>query len=433
MRALARDRQGRHATAEALQIDLETFARDARLSISPVELGRTVDELCPPEPAPEELEAAVDADAARLPEASPVSRSRARDLGRALVRWRLALVLAVPLIAAGGLAWRAFAPGLRCGDGVVDAGEQCDDGNDRDSDGCLRSCRFPRCGDGLVRAGVEECDPAAPGAAASCSSNCLRCGGDGASFAHPETGHCYTLVATPAPWSRARTNCGLAGGYLATYATSRETREVFDALVVRSRAPLWMSRFRAIERESGGVWDNDERLPAASLFRIWDGPPAEPEGCFLQIPRMGVDQQNPAVVWRATPCSEPAPYLCEREGWIIRPRDNHAYRLFRLGHTWKAAEEACRKIGAHLVTVGDADEESFVEANFAGTRWLGGSDLQEEGKFRWVTGEPFTFGDWAPREPDQSTGDDDCLALDVDGVWHDRRCGMGNAFVCEAE
>ena len=46
-----------------------------------------------------------------------------------------------------------------CGDGHIQAGvEQCDDANDVDSDGCLSSCRLPTCGDGVVQAGVEECD-----------------------------------------------------------------------------------------------------------------------------------------------------------------------------------------------------------------------------------------------------------------------------------
>ncbi|MBK7402359.1 MAG: DUF4215 domain-containing protein [Myxococcales bacterium] len=45
-----------------------------------------------------------------------------------------------------------------CGDGVVQTGEQCDDGNTDDTDGCLSSCAKASCGDGKVQAGVEECD-----------------------------------------------------------------------------------------------------------------------------------------------------------------------------------------------------------------------------------------------------------------------------------
>jgi cysteine-rich repeat protein len=49
-----------------------------------------------------------------------------------------------------------------CGDSVVDAtfGEQCDDGvNDNSYGGCSDTCKLgPRCGDGFTNGGGEECD-----------------------------------------------------------------------------------------------------------------------------------------------------------------------------------------------------------------------------------------------------------------------------------
>src|SRR6187549_3107484 len=49
-----------------------------------------------------------------------------------------------------------------CGDGVVDEGEVCDDGNTAEDDGCSPTCQReeparPRCGDGALDAG-EACD-----------------------------------------------------------------------------------------------------------------------------------------------------------------------------------------------------------------------------------------------------------------------------------
>ena len=44
-----------------------------------------------------------------------------------------------------------------CGDGMVDPGEQCDDGNDVNDDGCRNDCTIPVCGDGMVDPG-EQCD-----------------------------------------------------------------------------------------------------------------------------------------------------------------------------------------------------------------------------------------------------------------------------------
>ena len=63
-------------------------------------------------------------------------------------------------------------PEPACGDGVVQAGEECDDGNDAENDDCLPSCLAASCGDGVVWDGVEQCDDdnVVP---SSCPSNCL--------------------------------------------------------------------------------------------------------------------------------------------------------------------------------------------------------------------------------------------------------------------
>ncbi len=72
----------------------------------------------------------------------------------------------------------------RCGNGVVDGprGEQCDDGNLVDGDDCQATCLRPACGDGIVDAQYfETCDLGADNstaADAACRPNCQprRCG-----------------------------------------------------------------------------------------------------------------------------------------------------------------------------------------------------------------------------------------------------------------
>ena len=56
----------------------------------------------------------------------------------------LLLTLAGLLLACGGSAGPALeARGPACGNGIVEAGEECDDGNASNDDGCLVSCYAP--------------------------------------------------------------------------------------------------------------------------------------------------------------------------------------------------------------------------------------------------------------------------------------------------
>jgi len=45
-----------------------------------------------------------------------------------------------------------------CGDGNLDPGEECDDGDENSSNACVAGCVPASCGDGFVRSGFEGCD-----------------------------------------------------------------------------------------------------------------------------------------------------------------------------------------------------------------------------------------------------------------------------------
>lgn len=66
---------------------------------------------------------------------------------------------------------------LACGDGVVDAGEGCDDGNTADGDGCSATCAVetanPLCGNGTLETG-EECDDGNLASGDGCSAACAN-------------------------------------------------------------------------------------------------------------------------------------------------------------------------------------------------------------------------------------------------------------------
>ncbi|MCA9391199.1 MAG: IPT/TIG domain-containing protein [Candidatus Magasanikbacteria bacterium] len=76
--------------------------------------------------------------------------------------------------------WSGCKPVGSCGDGNVDQGEECDDGNRSDTDTCTNSCKKNICGDGKINAGVEQCDLGSQNGGAcpdgaDYGSTCLAC------------------------------------------------------------------------------------------------------------------------------------------------------------------------------------------------------------------------------------------------------------------
>lgn len=61
---------------------------------------------------------------------------------------------------------------ILCGNGVLDPGEECDDGNENDLDFCLSICKINRCGDGKVQSDREECDDQNDNPEDKCLNSC---------------------------------------------------------------------------------------------------------------------------------------------------------------------------------------------------------------------------------------------------------------------
>ncbi len=103
-----------------------------------------------------------------MPTSSPLSPGSRR--ARLLAAASLAVVLAA---CGGGGSSQDLST---CGNGRLEAGESCDDGNLDDADACTSACRPARCGDGTAQLGAEQCD-GRDLAGASCAS--LGRSGDG--------------------------------------------------------------------------------------------------------------------------------------------------------------------------------------------------------------------------------------------------------------
>ena len=111
----------------------------------------------------------------------------------------------------------------------------------------------------------------------------------------------------------------------------------------------------------------------------------------------------------------------DRDGaWVMNPENGHAYRSIHC-ESWEDAQARAVKDNAHLVSIDGASEQSWLVKVF-GTApyWIGLTDIEKEGEWRWSSGEPTTYTNWAPNEPTGSApGEEDYvfMGLSPDGQW----------------
>ena len=87
-------------------------------------------------------------------------------------------------------------------------------------------------------------------------------------------------------------------------------------------------------------------------------------------------------------------------GENIYLRENSIYTIVD-GPSWTEAEANANKLGGHLVTINDAEENQWLVDNFPNepswyTYWIGLNDAKEENVFQWSSGENFIYSNWRP-------------------------------------
>ena len=90
--------------------------------------------------------------------------------------------------------------------------------------------------------------------------------------------------------------------------------------------------------------------------------------------------------------------------------------------TWLEAKALATSRGGYLATITSSNEWNrlvpLLINSGAQNFWLGASDEQVEGEWRWVTGEPFTFSLWDFGEPNNCCGGEHFLAVTTN-FWND--------------
>ena len=135
---------------------------------------------------------------------------------------------------------------------------------------------------------------------------------------------------------------------------------------------------------------------------------------------------NLELILRAYSTEEYAEYPHYLVLKIIDDLSIYRYAYFKEDVDWETAKKICEQMGGYLCTVTSEQEYehilSIIPADGYHFIWLGATDQDSEGEWKWVTGEPFVFNAWMPGEPNGGTSENYLALLNFYGDkwgWYD--------------
>ena len=105
---------------------------------------------------------------------------------------------------------------------------------------------------------------------------------------------------------------------------------------------------------------------------------------------------------------------------------------------WFDAEKTCQNEGGHLMIFNSSGSAKFIQeylkASDAGGAYVGASDIQEEGEFKWNNGKSVQELPWHSSQPNEGTSGN-CLLIhpNYDYNFGDIGCGVKYGMLCQID
>lgn len=111
----------------------------------------------------------------------------------------------------------------------------------------------------------------------------------------------------------------------------------------------------------------------------------------------------------------------------------HVFKYFSTALTWHNAKTACESLGGHLATSTSAEKDTFLYTVTTEQVWLGATDEETEGTWKWVTGEAWSYTNWSSGEPNNHNKGEHYLGRPWTGTkeWFDAGGGAELGYICE--
>ena len=120
--------------------------------------------------------------------------------------------------------------------------------------------------------------------------------------------------------------------------------------------------------------------------------------------------------------------------------NGHFYQFVSGSYSWNSAKTEAESMfwngqQGYLATITSDAEQSFLYTVSTSLGWIGATDTQVEGQWRWVTGpeagQLISYSHWASGEPNDFFGEDFAQANWAGSRWNDHNGNQSNGFFVE--
>ncbi|XP_060772627.1 C-type lectin domain family 4 member E-like isoform X4 [Neoarius graeffei] len=132
-----------------------------------------------------------------------------------------------------------------------------------------------------------------------------------------------------------------------------------------------------------------------------------------------------------------------KNGWIYF--SSNLYYKSTEKKNWIESRKDCREREGDLVIIKSKEEQEFISETLLSTEaWIGLSDSDTEGMWKWVDGTELINGDryWSNGEPNNADGNENCAIAgyipstireksDLLKKWNDLNCSQAIRWICE--
>lgn len=254
-------------------------------------------------------------------------------------------------------------------------------------------------------------------------------------------------------WNEARADCVLDGADLTSITTAEENQYVTSHMGA-GHLDLWigLSNLKCNKISCHvEVGNNDLAWSDATTVGYTNWGPNQPTidnqvGSCIGIIK---DTSESFGDWRSHVCRFERPYMCKRPLNTICPPGWNSFAgscywivsNLNLLTTWHEAYTKCSDEGAHLLIINSQEEQFYINGFLPDFHqvdipdiWIGLSDKDQDGSFRWVDKSEIKFSNYASGFPRNTENFWDCGQIftgNYEGKWETTNCFKSLGYICE--